>query len=124
MKLRQTLFSIFTTTLMSFGVWLVVFFNTSPLTSDKLTFGAFYGSLFLWVTGIITFVLFYSKVYFSNKEVVYSLLTPSMRQATLIAGGVVSLLFFQSIGVLNWWEAGLWITSLLLLEMYFKSGKN
>ncbi|MFA6423286.1 MAG: hypothetical protein WCW17_02415 [Patescibacteria group bacterium] len=124
MKVRSTLFSIFSTTLLAFGVWLVVFFNFSPLNADKLTFAAFYGSLFLWLTGIITFALFYTKVYLSNKEVVFSILAPSARQATLIAGGLVSLLFFQGIGVLSWWEAGLWISSLLLLEMYFRSEKG
>jgi len=124
MKLNATLFSIFTTTLLAFGVWLLVFFNTSPVDADKLTYAAFYASLFTWFAGLLTFIFYYARVFFGNKEVVYQHFPASIRQATLISFALVSLLFFQSLGVLNWWEVGLWLTSILLLEMFFKSGKG
>jgi hypothetical protein len=121
MKVKKTLFSIFSITLLAFGGWLTILFNVDPTKADRFILIALYASIFLFVMGILTFIGFWVRVLLSNREVIYSHLTPSLRQATLVAFAVIGLLFLQSLRVLSIIDAGAFVLAVLLLELFFRA---
>lgn len=123
MKLKTYLFAIFSITLLSLGVWLLIFFNVDRDVADFITISAFFGSLFLWLAGFLTLIIFYLRVWFSNKEVVFSNLPISIRHAILIALIIVGLLALNALQVLTWWDAGMYLVVVVLLELFFRSKK-
>ena len=121
MKLKQSLFSLFTITLLSFGGWLTILFNTNPLEADTLIFVALYASLFLFIMGLASFIGFGIRVLLSNREVVYAHFSPSVRQGTLLALALTGLLFLQSLRVLSAIDAGAFLLAIGLIELFFRA---
>jgi hypothetical protein len=121
MKLKKNLFSLFTITLLAFGGWLTILFNVDPLKADNFVLVALYASLFLFLAGLLTFIGFGVRIYLSNREIIYAHLTPSIRQATLLAFALVGLLFLQSLRVLSIIDAGAFLLAIILLELFFRS---
>ena len=81
----------------------------------------FYVSLFFSITGLATLFLFWLRRTFYKNEVVYSNVGISLRQGSLIAAAVCALLLLQSFRLLVWWDGGLVITAILLIELWFLS---
>lgn len=75
------------------------------------------------LTSLFSLANFYYKVWATNREVIFSHLGPSLRQAALLSLVVTSCLFFEQIKVLNWWIAGMVIIAAALAELYFRSTK-
>ena len=123
MKLKKYLFSIFTLTLISLGIWLLIIFNQSSKEADLITYGAFFSSLLIFLSGFLSLVLFYVRYNFSNKELVLSLIPIAIRQSVLISLAIVSILLFQSLKVLTWWDTFLLIIVIILVELFFKTRK-
>lgn len=121
MTLKHYLFTLFSTTLIALGAWLVIFFNVDPKSADALTITAFFASLFLWITGILTFLGFYLRIWLSNREIIFANLPPSFRQAILGTLAFVGLLVFKYLQVLNWWTAIPFVIICLLVELYFQT---
>jgi hypothetical protein len=121
MKLKKALFSVFAMTLLAFGSWLTILFNVDPLKADRFLFVALYASLFIFITGITTFIGFGIRILLSNREIIYAHFTPSLRQATLLAFAAVGLLFLQSLRVLSAIDAGAFILAILLIELFFRA---
>lgn len=121
MKLKQALFSLFSITLLAFGGWLTIFFNLDPLRADNFILAALYASLFIFITGSLTFIGFGLRILLSNREVIYAHLPPSLRQATLAALALVGLLFLQSLRVLSVIDAGAFVLAILLIELFFRA---
>lgn len=121
MKLKQTLFSLFSITLLAFGGWLTIIFNVDPTKTDTVMFAILYLSIFLFLTGILTFIGFWARILFSNREIIYHHLPPALRQAALVAFACVGLLFLQSLRVLSAIDAGAFILAILLIELFFRA---
>lgn len=121
MTLKRNLFIIFSGTLLAFGFWLTILFQTDPTYADILTWMAFFAALFIWLSGFLTFIIFYIKVNFYNHEIIYSLLPATARQSSEIALVVVGLMILQTLKVLGWWEGGLFILVIFLIELFFQS---
>lgn len=121
MTLKRNLFYLFTVTLLGFGVWLSLLFHTDPTYADILTWLTFLGSLFLWLSGFLAFILFYFKLALVNHETVYNLLPSSVRQSAEISLIIVGLLALQALRVLGWWEGGLYVLVILLIELFFQT---
>ncbi len=121
MKLRQSLFSLLTLTLLAFGGWITIFFNLDPSRSDRFVFIALYASLFIFLIGVITFIGFGMRILLTNRELIYSHFPVSLRQATLISFAAVGLLFLQSLRVLSPVDAGAFVLAVLLLELFFRA---
>lgn len=121
MTLKRNLFYLFTVTLLALGVWLSLLFHTDPTYADILTWLTFLGALFLWLSGFLTFILFYLKLTFVNHETVYNLLPGCVRQSAEIGLAVVGLLALQALRVLGWWEGGLYVLVILLIELFFQT---
>ncbi len=124
MKLKQSLFSLFTITLLSFGGWLTILFNTDPLDADTLIFVALYASLFLFIMGVASFIGFGIRILLSNREILYAFFGPSVRQGTLIALALTGLLFLQSLRVLSAIDAGAFLLAIGLIELFFRAKRS
>lgn len=121
MGLKQTLFSIFSVTLLAFGGWLTILFNVDPTKGDRFVFVALYASIFLFVMGIASFIGFGIRVLLSKREVIYQHLVPAVRQGTLIGLACIGLLFLQSLRVLSVVDAAAFIVAIFLLELFFQA---
>lgn len=120
-KLRRFFFSIFASTLAAFGLFLAIIFNFDPQSSDIITLGALFASIFFAVSGFLTLVIFYLRVRLSNWEVIFAQVPVALRHATLIGLALTGTVFLRTIRVLGYWEAGLYILIVILLEAYFKT---
>lgn len=123
MKLKTYLFTLFTITILALGVWLLILFNVDRNFADFVTKSAFFGSLFLWLMGIIAFIIFYLRVWISNREVVFGQLPISVRHACLISLAIVGLLIFKSIKIFTWWDSLMFVLVIVLIELFFRTRK-
>lgn len=123
MTIKNYLFGIFATTLLATGIVIAILFNTNPYQADLVTIITFFASLFLFLVGLFTFSGFYLRVYFSNREVVYTNLPISLRQAVLLALIIVGLLIFKSLGVLNIWVLISFVICVAMVELFFRFKK-
>lgn len=121
MNIRVYLFSLIAGFIITLGIWLLILFTLNPLNSDFLIIAAFFASFALAIFCLSSLIGYYARVYIGNKEVVYSHLSISLRQGVLISLIVSGILILQTLKVLNWWIAGIWILILLLVELYFRT---
>jgi len=115
------IFGFFLGFIISLGVWLLILFNIDPYKADFISLASFFASFFLMFTCLLTLIGYYVRYFQGNKEVVYSILPISFRQAFLVSLALAGLLFLSSIGVLTWWIAGIWVVLVLITEFFFKS---
>ncbi len=123
MKLPVYLFSIFAITLISLGTWFLIIFNINPYQTDIMSIAAFFASLFIWLSGVLTLLFFYIKVNLANKEIIFAYLPTSIRHAILISLSLTAILVLSSLQVLTWWSGALIIIPILLLGLFFRTKK-
>lgn len=121
MNHKTYIFIIFSSSILSLGIWLMILLNYDPFSSDLITRGAFFASLFLWIWGLFTLIVFNIKIWIGNKEVIYSHLSVTLRQASFFSLTIIGLLIFQTLRVLNWWVGGILVLVILLTELFFRT---
>jgi hypothetical protein len=121
MKTKTTLFSIFSTSIFAFGIWIVIFFNTDPTKEDVMAKIAFLCSLFLWLAGFLTIVGFFIRRKLSQNEIIHANLPIVIRQGILVSFTITLLLTLQLIRVLNLFDAFLIIAAISSTELFFKT---
>lgn len=120
MLLRFYLFTLYVTLFVSVGLLGMVFLNINPFDSPFWIIILFYVVLFLFLLSFFAIVLFYLKVWASNREVLFAHLVPTLRQAAFMSLILITLLFLQQLRVLNWWVTTLVIVAVIFIEMYFR----
>ncbi len=120
MILRIYLFSLYSTLLLSLGLFGLVVFNVNPYTSPFWMIMIFYLTFFLFWLAFFGLIGFYFKIWASNREVIFAHLMPTLRQASLIALLFAGLLFLLQLKVLNWWVIILLVLAILMLELSFR----
>lgn len=109
-------------TLLSWGAWIVVINRLSPYSQDKnLAFLMFFASLFFAVSGTLTLLGYFLRIYLHRNEVFFSHIGTSLRQGVLLSIFMCICLVFQMYRVFTWWNAGLLLLSLGLIEVFFLS---
>jgi len=98
-----------------------VIFYVDPVRDGFLGQALFYVSLFFSVTGLTTLFLFWLRRHWEINEVVYQNVGISFREGVLLALAVCGMLFLQSFRLLVWWDAGMIIAGVLLIELWFLS---
>lgn len=121
MKIKKTLFYLFSLTLISTGIFTVILFNVNPLEADFLTKGAFFASIFFIIMGIVTFIGYYVRLRRANHLLAISDLISAVRQASLLSLIIVGWLLLESLRIFNWWDALLLMISIGLLELFFQT---
>jgi hypothetical protein len=112
------LIAIAVATVLGWVSWVVVLNKMSPFLSGGLALGFFYSSLFLAVMGTFTLILYYLRLVFGNAESGPKYLNAALRQGSLLSSMVCVGLAFQRLRILTWWDAGLLLMIVLLIEYY------
>jgi len=81
----------------------------------------FYISLFFSITGIATLFLFWLRRTFSKNKEIQESVGVSFRQGALVATSVCALLILQGFRLLVWWDGGIVVAGVLLIELWFLS---
>lgn len=121
MSIRSYLFSLYSSTLVALAVWLSIVFFSDPDVADMVTMMAFFVSFFIWFSGLLTFLIFQTKIIISRKEVIFAHLPSSTRQASFFSATLTLLAVLQLIQVLSWWSTILVIAIFILFELFFRS---
>lgn len=99
----------------------LVVFYVNPFRDGILGQTLFYISLFFSITGAATLFLFWLRRRFANNETVYLNVGVSFRQGMLVALAVSLMFLLQSFRLLVWWDGGLIVVGVLLVELWFLS---
>lgn len=119
MTLRRYITGMFVSTLFCWISWGLILIYLDPEHAGFLGFLCFYLSLFFACIGSFTLLGFYSRVFLSRNEVVFSHIGSSFRQAILLSLFSTGGLLLQSVQMLNWWTAPLFFLLIFLLEFFF-----
>ncbi len=121
MTVRSYLWGMRLSTLAALAALGAVIFYVDPVRDGFLGQALFYVSLFFSVTGLTTLFLFWLRRHWEINEVVYQNVGISFREGVLLALAVCGMLFLQSFRLLVWWDAGMIIAGVLLIELWFLS---
>jgi len=125
MTLRQYLTTMIIGTTLCWISWGFVIFNTDPAESNLIVFGFFYLSFFLAFLGTTSILSFFGHRFFSKELLpMFRYVQKSFRDALIISGALVILLFLQGMRVLNFWNFGAFILALLFIISFFFSTKR
>lgn len=120
MILRMYLFSLYMTLFLAFGLLGFIVFNVNPYTSPYWMLVLFYFTFFLFWLAFFGIIGFYLKIWATNREVIFSHLLPTLRQAVFLSLAIVGVLFLWQIKALSWWVAALFVLAIGLVELYFR----
>jgi len=121
MTIRSYLWGMRLSTLVALASLGLVIRFINPFRDGALGLTLFYISLYFSITGLATLFLFWLRRKFSKNEVAYTNVGISFRQGMLVALAVSVLFVLQSFRLLLWWDAGLVIVAVLLVELWFLS---
>lgn len=123
-KIKYNLFSIFSSTLVAFAIWIYILYNFDPYSNDILTILSFFATLFFWLSGIITMIMIFVRINIFSKKSINSNISVSIRQATILSILIVGLLGLNSLKALNTLQAIILIFIAILLEFFIKGILN
>jgi hypothetical protein len=125
MTLRQYLTTMIIGSFLCWTSWAFVIVNIDPDQSNITGFIFFYLSLFLALVGTISILAFLTNRYFSKELLpIFRYVQRSFRFSIVISGVLVLLLFLQGIRVLNIWNLGIFLLSLLFVVSFLISTKH
>lgn len=120
---QRLLFSVFSTTLLSIGGFISVLTTIDPYNTSFIMRLIFYLLLVAVIWGISSMIMYYRR-HKKDPSKPTQVIWESMRQSLIIGVGVVGLIFFQTIDVLNILSATVYIIALVLIEIYFRLRHN
>jgi len=109
------------TALLGWIALFIVIYRLDPYTSAALAVPFFLIALFLALTGSLTLIGFYSRVWFRSGEIYQQHIHIALREGLLISLAVCVALVFQILRILTWWDAILITAAIGLVEIYFSS---
>lgn len=101
----------------------MILFNIDPNNADIFTISTFFISVFMFISGFLTFILFYLKNWFNNNEVIYTHLPIAIRQSVLISSAIIGILVFKSLDIFTVWDITIFLVIIILIELFFRSKK-
>ncbi|MBP6942999.1 MAG: hypothetical protein KBB55_03065 [Candidatus Buchananbacteria bacterium] len=124
MTLKQLLIFLSIATTTSWLVWLFVVFTIDPATSSLFGFFLFYLSLFFALYGSFFLLTFAWRRLFTKFVFEYTIVGTSFRQSFFFAVLIILMLMLQSRDFLTWWNTGLLIIALTLIEFFILSARQ
>lgn len=105
--------------ILSWGSWVIVLHNVSPIQSPSLAFLLFYGTIFFAITFTLSLVaaLLWKAIIPTKSS--YYCLKHGVREGALLGLISVIALFFQQYQYLTWQEITLLISLFFLVEIFF-----
>lgn len=124
MTLRQYLAWLAIGTLISWGALALVINYLTPATAGSTGFIFFYLALFLSLGGTITLIGFAWRYWRHRDEVLFRHVSISFRQGMLLSLAVVIASWLHTNNLLTWWNTGLLVIGLTLLEFFWLSTRR
>lgn len=119
--LIRNLFFLFSVTLFAVASTVLDIFNYNPYQSGTGVFVNFYVSFWLGLTGIISIIIYYTKIRLSKDKPIYSFFWPSVRQATIFSAAVTLLLLLKGLKLLDLWVGIPLLIAVVLTELFFQT---
>lgn len=119
MTLRTYLILFSVATVIAWAGWILILISINPFTAESIWIAAFYLSFFIALFGFFSLLGFFFRVWFSQETRLFNHLSISTRQGALLALFTCSLLILQANDFLSWWNIGLLILALILIEFFF-----
>jgi len=120
---RSKLFFILTITTFALASLILDVFNYNPYKSNNYIFINFFVSLFFFIAGIMSLILYFVKFKLTSASSSLKI-SSSVRQALLLALIVVILALFKTLKLLDWWVGGPTILVVILLELFFRTASS
>lgn len=120
MKHQRSIFAVFTITLLSFGGWFAVLQSIDPTVFGVKGQTLFYAFLAVFLWGLISLINYFIRFRRSENSK-KTVIVISMRQGMIISLGIIGLLIFRSLEVLNILSATVYLIALVLIEFYFRN---
>lgn len=124
MTLRKYLIGMFVSTILCWFSFGLILTYIDPFASGFVGLFCFYISLFFATIGTLTIIGYLLRVWLSKNEILYAHIGPAFRHGVLLSIILVVSLILQSFRLLTWWDAGLFIATIALLEFFFLSRKK
>ncbi|OGI28319.1 MAG: hypothetical protein A2374_04685 [Candidatus Moranbacteria bacterium RIFOXYB1_FULL_44_23] len=121
MTVRSYLWGMRLSTLAALAALGAVVYHVDPIRDGILGQVLFYTSLFFSITGMATLFLFWIRRRWHANEMAYQNVGLSFRQGILVALAVCAMFVLQSFRLLLWWDAGIVVVGVLLVELWFLS---
>jgi hypothetical protein len=121
MTIRTYLWGMRFCSIVALAALVSVIYFVNPTRDEFLSQTLFYISFFFSITGIATLFLFWLRRTFSKNNDVQECVGVSFRQGALVALSVCALLILQSFRLLVWWDGGIVVAGVLLIELWFLS---
>ncbi|MCK5084980.1 MAG: hypothetical protein KAQ64_04975 [Candidatus Pacebacteria bacterium] len=121
MTLRTYFLGMIISAILCFVSWILIVFYVDPETSGLIGVVLFFLMLFFSLSGLFALLGFYLKRKFFKNKVEFGQIGTAFRQGILFSLIFTGMLMLQSLGMLFWWSAILFIIGISLLELYFMS---
>ena len=119
MTLRTYFLGMIISAILCFVSWILIVFYVDPETSGLIGVILFFLMLFFYLSGLFALLGFYLKRKFFKSKVEFGQIGTAFRQGILFSLIFTGMLMLQSLGMLFWWSAVLFIIGISLLELYF-----
>ncbi len=117
MQIKSAFIGMISTTFIFAGVLFIGLMRVDPRTAQWTGFVFITGALFLFMWGLIgTFLLSMRRLRKKDRPAAVSL-----RQASFLSIIVIIALYLQRFNLLTWWNSGLLIILVVLIEVFFIS---
>jgi len=117
MTLGSYLWGMRISTLFALACWVFVVTSVDPQEAGILGQVFFYLSTFLVLSGIFTLFFTWLREKSAQENPIF--IGIGFRQGIFVSLLIVVLLFFQSVGILTWWDSLLVAAGICLFELYF-----
>lgn len=119
--LKRNLFFLFSITLFAIASVVLNVFNYNPYQSDNAVFINFFTSLFVALSGILAFIIFFTRIQISKNRTADPFFIPSIRQGILVSSAISIILILKVLDILDWWVGGPTVIAIFLLELFFQT---
>jgi uncharacterized protein YhhL (DUF1145 family) len=125
MTLRQYITIMTLATILCWSAWGFVIVNVDPFFANNLSLFFFYVSLFLAIMGTLSVVVFSFYSLFARERLpMFRYVQKSFRVAFITSSVIILLLFLQGSRLLNVWNFGVFIISVILISTLLLSMKK
>jgi len=124
MKLKNFFWTSETITSFFWVIFFLILFFTEPTKANTVIFVAFFTTLFLAILGTFGLLEFRLTLKYKSSENVKNKMFTAFRHGFMVAVVLVGLLFMEGVDVLTFWDGGIFVLAILLIEGYFLSKDN
>lgn len=119
MTLFRYLFFVSFSSVVSWVAFAIVILGVDPFVSSWTGAGVFYASLWFALSGTLALIGFFARRLIEREGSVVDHVVNAFRQGILLSFLLMITLFLQSLRIVTWWNVGLAIVVVVLLEIFF-----